>query len=179
MRQFPDKNYYDLLGVARNASLQEIKSAYKKLAIKFHPDKNSAGEARFKEISEAYEVLSDAEKKGAYDQESPFGFKGTPSMPQQKQEPKSEPVPVAQPTFSSELKDFSWANFWQPMTQLVSIVASATFIAMTLLTAATQQNVSRSNVGFSMLSLFVLFINREDIADLLASDPEASSAPTF
>lgn len=63
------KDYYKILGVARTASADEIKKAYRKLAREFHPDKNKAkgAEDRFKEINEANEVLSDAEKRKAYD----------------------------------------------------------------------------------------------------------------
>ncbi|MBA3445422.1 MAG: molecular chaperone DnaJ [Gemmatimonadales bacterium] len=62
-------DYYALLGVARTASEVEIKKSYRKLAMEYHPDRNSApeAEARFKEITEAYEVLRDAEKRAAYD----------------------------------------------------------------------------------------------------------------
>jgi len=64
------RDYYDVLGVSRDASLEEIKKAYRKLALEWHPDRNKSSEAeeRFKEINEAYEVLSDPEKKTAYDQ---------------------------------------------------------------------------------------------------------------
>ncbi|MEO7937164.1 MAG: DnaJ C-terminal domain-containing protein [Burkholderiaceae bacterium] len=63
------KDYYQLLGLARNASADDIKKSYRKLARKYHPDvsKESDAEARFKEIREAYEVLKDAEKRAAYD----------------------------------------------------------------------------------------------------------------
>jgi curved DNA-binding protein len=64
------KDYYNILGVARNASEQEIKQAYRKLARKYHPDinpGNKQAEARFKEINEAYEVLSNTEKRSKYD----------------------------------------------------------------------------------------------------------------
>jgi len=65
------KNYYDILGIARNASEKEIKQAYRKLARKYHPDVNpgdkSAGD-KFKQINEAHEVLSDKEKRRKYDQ---------------------------------------------------------------------------------------------------------------
>jgi molecular chaperone DnaJ len=61
--------FYDLLGVPRDASEAEIKKAYRKLAMEYHPDRNSASEAeaRFKEITEAYEVLRDPQKRAAYD----------------------------------------------------------------------------------------------------------------
>jgi len=65
------QDYYSVLGVARGASADEIKKAYRKLAIKYHPDKNpdnKEAEEKFKEISAAYEVLGDAEKKNRYDQ---------------------------------------------------------------------------------------------------------------
>ena len=64
------KDYYEILGVKKNASEAEIKKAYRELAKKYHPDKNKGNkeaENRFKEISEAYAVLSDQEKRGQYD----------------------------------------------------------------------------------------------------------------
>lgn len=65
------KDYYKTLGVDKNATEQQIKSAYRKLAMKYHPDKtkgDKAAEEKFKEVNEAYEVLSDPEKKKKYDQ---------------------------------------------------------------------------------------------------------------
>ena len=62
------KDYYATLGVQRTASDAEIKKAYRKLAAKYHPDKKTGDEAKFKEISEAYETLSDPEKRSMYDQ---------------------------------------------------------------------------------------------------------------
>jgi molecular chaperone DnaJ len=70
------RDYYELLGVPRTSTADEIKKAYRKLAMKFHPDRNPedpSAEEKFKEASEAYEVLSDATKKQAYDQ---FGHAG-------------------------------------------------------------------------------------------------------
>ncbi len=64
------KDYYQILGVSRNATQEEIKSAFRKLAMKYHPDKNPGNkeaEAKFKEINEAYEVLSDPQKRKLYD----------------------------------------------------------------------------------------------------------------
>ena len=63
-------DYYEVLGVARDAQDQELKSAYRKQALKYHPDRNPgdhAAEEKFKQASEAYQVLSDADKRAAYD----------------------------------------------------------------------------------------------------------------
>ena len=64
------RDYYEVLGVSRNASQQEIKKAYRKLALQWHPDRNKSPEAeeKFKEINEAYEILSDSQKRQAYNQ---------------------------------------------------------------------------------------------------------------
>ena len=70
--------FYALLGVARDASEADIKKAYRKLAMEFHPDRNTApdAEARFKEITEAYEVLRDPQKRAAYDRYGKAGLGG-------------------------------------------------------------------------------------------------------
>lgn len=69
------KDYYKILGIPRDASDREIKKAFRKLAVKYHPDKNKQkdAEAKFREIAEAYEVLSDEKKRRQYDQ---FGSEG-------------------------------------------------------------------------------------------------------
>jgi len=75
-------DYYDILGVSKEASAEEIKKAYRKLAVKYHPDKNKdvAAEDMFKKINEAYSILSDPQEKARYDQGSFFagnaGFEG-------------------------------------------------------------------------------------------------------
>ena len=70
------KDYYQILGVDKKADQNEIKKAYRKLAIKYHPDKNPDGEERFKEIAEAYEVLSNETKRQQYDMGGMSGFDG-------------------------------------------------------------------------------------------------------
>lgn len=62
------KDYYDILGVGKSASPEEIKKAYRKLALQHHPDKSNGDDKKFKEINEAYQVLSDPAKRQRYDQ---------------------------------------------------------------------------------------------------------------
>ena len=77
------RDFYEVLGVAKNASEEDIKKSYRKLAMKFHPDRHQGtdakdSEAKFKEVKEAYEMLSDAQKRAAYDQ---YGHAGVdPTM---------------------------------------------------------------------------------------------------
>jgi DnaJ-class molecular chaperone len=86
-----NKDYYQVLGLAKNATADEIKKAYRKLALQYHPDRNKGKESeeKFKEVTKAYEVLSDSQKKQTYDQyghaafeqgagQGPFGGAGGP-----------------------------------------------------------------------------------------------------
>src|SRR5882724_5983666 len=86
-----NKDYYEILGVGKTASLDEIKKAYRKLALEYHPDRNKtkAGEEKFKEVTKAFEVLGNEEKRKTYDQfghaafeqgagQGPFGGAGGP-----------------------------------------------------------------------------------------------------
>src|ERR1700754_3092214 len=73
------RDYYEILGVAKGASTDEIKKAYRKVAMQHHPDRNpgdKAAEEKFKEAAEAYEVLSDADKKAQYDRYGHAGVSG-------------------------------------------------------------------------------------------------------
>ena len=75
-----EQSYYDILGVSKNASDDEIKKAYRKLALKYHPDKNPGdkeAEKKFKEVNEAHEVLSDKQKRARYDQFGKAGVGGS------------------------------------------------------------------------------------------------------
>ena len=70
------RDYYEILGVSKSASESDIKKAYRKLALKYHPDRNpgdNEAETKFKEAAEAYEVLSDSDKRSRYDR---FGHSG-------------------------------------------------------------------------------------------------------
>ena len=74
------KDYYEILGITKSATAAEVKKAYRKMAIKYHPDKNpddASAEAKFKEAAEAYEILSDADKKARYDQFGHQAFDGS------------------------------------------------------------------------------------------------------
>lgn len=75
------KDFYKILGISREATDDEIKKAYRKLALKYHPDKNKSpgAEERFKEVAEAYEVLSDKKKRDIYDAHGEEGLRGNPN----------------------------------------------------------------------------------------------------
>jgi len=98
-----NKDYYRILGVGKSASSQDIKKAYRKLAMKYHPDRNQenkAAEEKFKEISEAYAVLSDPEKKKQYDM---FGAEGF-------QQKYSQEDIFSSFDFSDILREFGFGN---------------------------------------------------------------------
>src|SRR5436190_8002796 len=73
------RDYYEVLGVERTVTIEEIKKSYRKLAVKFHPDKNpddKSAEEKFKELGEAYDVVSDEQKRAAYDRYGHAAFSG-------------------------------------------------------------------------------------------------------
>ncbi|MFA5736793.1 MAG: molecular chaperone DnaJ [Candidatus Paceibacterota bacterium] len=71
-----DKDFYKILGIERNASKEDIRKAFHKLAHKYHPDKTNGDEAKFKEVNEAYQILSDDKRRAQYDQFGSGGFNG-------------------------------------------------------------------------------------------------------
>jgi len=74
-------DFYKILGVEKNANKDELKKAYRKLAVQYHPDKNPTGEEQFKKISEAYQVLSDDKKRMLYDRGGIGGLEGVQINP--------------------------------------------------------------------------------------------------
>ena len=90
------KDYYAELGVKKDASAEEIKKAYRKLARKYHPDSNAgdaSAEAKFKEVSEAYDVVGDAKKRKEYDEARRLFGSGGKAEPAVRDEPEGRPAP--------------------------------------------------------------------------------------
>lgn len=114
------KNYYEVLGVSKNATDAEIKTAYRKQALKWHPDRNKSSEAteKFKEINRAYEVLSDSKKKSMYDEYGHEGFEraGGASAAGQQGYGGQEPFRYTYTSYGGEspFGDFSTEGFSDP-----------------------------------------------------------------
>jgi curved DNA-binding protein CbpA len=100
------KNYYSILGVSNTASATEIKRAYRKLAILYHPDKNpnATAEQFFKEVNEAYDVLGDVQKRNIYDYrlQNPVYVSSPPHQPNQHRDPRYRPTVAYRNTGKSE-----------------------------------------------------------------------------
>lgn len=103
------KDYYKILGIPSGANEDEIKKAYRKMALKYHPDKNKEpnAEEKFKEIAEAYDVLSDPKKRSLYDQ---YGEEGKKVV----QRPK--PGPLGEPPLIVGLKEASFLRVAHSLT---------------------------------------------------------------
>jgi DnaJ-class molecular chaperone len=125
------RDYYDILGVSKGASKEEIKKAYRKLALEHHPDRNKSSDAsdKFKEINEAYEVLSDSKKKQTYDQfghaafdpryggggGGPGGFRGRPFGGGQTRTYRQGPFTYTYTTYGSSPRGgFDFGGFSDP-----------------------------------------------------------------
>ena len=107
------RDYYEVLGVDRNTSSEDIKKAYRKLAVKYHPDKNpgdSSAEEKFKEVGEAYEVLIDENKRAAYDRFGHAAFQGPqgPGGFAERRGSRSKPGHDQQLHQSGVERTFSW-----------------------------------------------------------------------
>jgi len=115
-------DYYEILGVSKNASNQEIKTAYRKQALKWHPDRNKSSDAttKFKEINKAYEVLSDHKKKELYDQYGSSAFErggmgqGTPGGYGYQQGPFTYTYTTSAEGGASPFEGFDFGGFTDP-----------------------------------------------------------------
>lgn len=111
-----DKNYYDILGIDSDATETEIKSAFRKLARKWHPDvagNSPESVAKFKEINEAYEILSNAEKRQRYDTLRGILHKAKETKKEEKKtEPKKEPPPKTEPKRESKTEKNTFQDAW-------------------------------------------------------------------
>ncbi len=108
------KDFYEILGVSKNASQEEIKKAYRKQALKWHPDRNKTKEAteKFKEVNKAYEVLSDLKKRETYDQYGPQAFeRGAAGGPGQNYTYQQGPFSYTYTTSGSEGNPFEGVDF--------------------------------------------------------------------
>ena len=178
-----DKNYYAVLGLERNADEEAIKKAYRKLALKYHPDKNHEPGAaeKFKEVSDAYTVLSDPQKKGFYDQQSAFGAKqAAPSSAPRPQQTASMPTP--QPQFRTQqqqpsVADYSWAGFWQPLATLASISISFAAITLAIVSVVSDRKVSLGKTGFGMICALFLWQNKDSLKEFMEPENSSTAAP--
>jgi curved DNA-binding protein len=117
------RNYYDILGIPKTASVDEIKQAYRKLARKYHPDLNpgvKSAEEKFKDIGEAYEVLSDAGKRSKYDQFGKYwqqgGFQGNRSSAR---DPYNPPPNYDRGNYPNEVDFSQYSDFQEFVDQLL------------------------------------------------------------
>ena len=113
------KDYYEVLGLARSADHNQIKQAYRKLALKFHPDKNKAEDAeeRFKQIGEAYEVLSDEDKRAAYEA----------SLVSERSSWKPEAEASSHSTFSGGWREKTFSHNYDPFSTFNRVFATDPF----------------------------------------------------
>lgn len=113
-----NRDYYEILGISRNANENEIKRAYRRLAKKYHPDTNPGNqqaEKKFKEITEAYDILSDPEKKKLYDQFGHSAFDGTGAGPDQYQRYWGNNGPYEEFHFTGEDAEDIFGSFFGDM----------------------------------------------------------------
>jgi len=108
-------DYYEILGVSKNATLEEIKAAYRKQALKWHPDRNKSPEAteRFKQINKAFEILSDPKKREVYDQYGATAFEGASSSGFGGHYYQQGPFRVYT-NFGGDFSDFDFGGFSDP-----------------------------------------------------------------